>query len=347
MIEWIELKYFRNHEHLKLALDSKTTFLEGSNGSGKTSVLEAIYFSGLLKSHRTSDDKALIQETKPFARINLKTTKHLYQTTISPTGKHLKIDGKPILKMSEYIGGYKVIIFSPEDLDLIKGIPGIRRSFLDIEMFQIDDSYARILNVYKKVLKQRNALLKRLTLKDDLTFIKILNKRLMSEADKIIERRKIFISDLNQAFIKRFKAFNETDRVMLIYEPNTEINTLESMLNERIQKDILSKNTNIGPHRDDFKVLYNGLDAKQYASQGQQRLITIALKLSVIDLLKEKNQIVILLDDVMSELDSQTVKSLESLIHSKYQTIITGIKSNYDNIQTINLDNKGEIIDGQ
>lgn len=347
MIEWIELKYFRNHEHLKLALDSKTTFLEGNNGSGKTSVLEAIYFSGLLKSHRTSDDKALIQETKPFARINLKTTKHLYQTTISPTGKHLKIDGKPILKMSEYIGGYKVIIFSPEDLDLIKGIPGIRRSFLDIEMFQIDDSYARILNVYKKVLKQRNALLKRLTLKDDLTFIKILNKRLMSEADKIIERRKIFISDLNQAFIKRFKAFNETDRVMLIYEPNTEINTLESMLNERIQKDILSKNTNIGPHRDDFKVLYNGLDAKQYASQGQQRLITIALKLSVIDLLKEKNQIVILLDDVMSELDSQTVKSLESLIHSKHQTIITGTKSNYDNIQTINLDNKGEIIDGK
>jgi DNA replication and repair protein RecF len=341
MIEYLEVKNFRNHDFKKIEINSKTTFIEGSNGQGKTSLLEALYFVSLLKSHRTSDDSTLIQSNKPFAKIIVKTTKHTYEVVIQKDSKHLNVDKNQIKKMSQFVGGYKVIMFSPEDLELIKGHPGIRRRFMDIEMYQVKPKYLEQLSVYKQVLKQRNALLKRLKLSDDLTFLKIINKRLSEEANKIIHERTQFIDHLNQALINRFKDFNQTDRVSIIYKPNTPLNSLEGVLNDKIERDILSQTTSSGPHRDDFIIQFNGAEAKEFASQGQQRLITIALKLSLIELIDKDEELIILLDDVLSELDEQAVKEIGNIVHSDYQVIMTGTHSNYENVNLINL-NEGD-----
>ncbi len=328
MIEYVNLRNFRNHEDKKFNLKEKV-FIEGENGVGKTSILEAIYFGSLLKSHRTSDDAALIMNDKIYAKIEIKTNKNLYELVILKDKKHLSINKVQIRKMSEFIGGYKVIIFSPEDLELIKGTPRVRRRFLDIEMFQINKDYLETLNTYKNVLNQRNGLLKRLTLSDDLTFLHILTKKLIEEASVIIKKREIFIKELNKAFKSRFKSLNDLDEVEVQYKENVSLNELERSFKGNIEKDILSKTTNIGPHRDDFLILFNGESAKDFASQGEQRLITIALKLALIDLIKEED-VVVLLDDILSELDHEKVLKIKSLFDLGKQVIITGTKNPFE-----------------
>lgn len=328
MIEYVNLRNFRNHEDKKFNLKEKV-FIEGENGVGKTSILEAIYFGSLLKSHRTSDDAALIMNDKPYAKIEIKTNKNLYELVILKDRKHLSINKVQIRKMSEFIGGYKVIIFSPEDLELIKGTPRVRRRFLDIEMFQINKDYLITLNTYKNILNQRNGLLKRLTLSDDLTFLHILTKKLIEEASVIIKKREKFIKELNKAFKSRFKSLNDLDEVEVQYKENISLNELEESFKGNIEKDILSKATNLGPHRDDFLILFNGESAKDFASQGEQRLITIALKLAIIDLIKEED-VVILLDDILSELDHKKVLKIESLFDLGKQVIITGTNNPFE-----------------
>lgn len=328
MIEYVNLRNFRNHEDKKFNLKEKV-FIEGENGVGKTSILEAIYFGSLLKSHRTSDDAALIMNDKLYAKIEIKTNKNLYELVILKDKKHLSINKVQIRKMSEFIGGYKVIIFSPEDLELIKGTPRVRRRFLDIEMFQINKDYLEILNTYKNVLNQRNGLLKRLTLSDDLTFLHILTKKLIEEASVIIKKREIFIKELNKAFKSRFKSLNDLDEVEVQYKENVSLNELERSFKGNIEKDILSKTTNIGPHRDDFLILFNGESAKDFASQGEQRLIMIALKLALIDLIKEED-VVVLLDDILSELDHEKVLKIKSLFDLGKQVIITGTNNPFE-----------------
>lgn len=341
MVEYVILKNFRNHLDRKIEFPTQMTFIEGENGVGKTSVLEAIYFISLLKSFRTNNDLHLINNEKPYAKITLKTADHLYEAVISKDGKHLKIDGTAILKMSQFIGGFKTIIFSPEDINIILGTPSIRRSFLDIEMVQLDSGYMENLSTYKKVLKERNALLKQLKPKDDLTFLKIINKRLEKEADEIIAKRTTFIKKLNESFKARFKSFNSKDKVELVYEPNSFLNTLEARLNERFSSDLLTQTTSVGPHRDELLILFNDNLARNYASQGQNRLIAIALKLALIDLLNIDEKAIILLDDILSELDEDKVKQIETIFKIKKQIILTGVKSQYQNINVINLNERG------
>ncbi len=343
MIKSIQLKNFRNHEDIVIEFPTQMTFIEGSNGIGKTSILEAIYFISLLKSFRTNDDSNLITNNKPYTKITLQTNHHLYEAVLTDKTKHLKIDGVVIPRMSQFIGGFKTIIFSPEDLNIITGTPGIRRSFLDIEMVQLEDSYIENLSIYKKVLRERNALLKMLKPNDDLTFLKIIDKRLENEASKIILKRQTFIEKLNNAFKSRFKSFNDKDRVELTYEPNTTAEALERRLKERFTNDLLMQSTSVGPHRDEFLIKFNGELAKNYASQGQIRLIAISLKLALIDLLDPNENVVILLDDILSELDEQKIKQIETIFKLQKQIILTGVKSNYTNINIINLDEKRKI----
>ena len=316
------------------------TFLEGLNGSGKTSILEAIYFVSLLKSFRASDDKLLINNNKSFAKIVLKTGDNLFEVVISDSSKHLKINNKVITKMSDFISRFKAIVFSPNDLKLVQGLPGFRRHFMDVTMVQLTKKYLDNLTVYRKVLKERNALLKHLKPKDDLTFLKIINKRLALEADQIIEGRMLFIKKLNKSFIERFKSFNPKDRVNLIYQPNSPLNSLEMILNERFERDLVTQSTSAGPHRDDFLIEFNRKPAKEFASQGQTRLIAIALKLALVDLFERDQDVVILLDDVLSELDDDIKHEIEKLFTMKKQIILTGTKSEYKNVKTINLDRK-------
>ncbi|MDY0210314.1 MAG: DNA replication/repair protein RecF [Acholeplasma sp.] len=327
MINEIKLKQFRNHESLALEIHSKRVFIFGKNGLGKTSLLESIYFASLAKSHRTSLDGSLIMNHKPFAKIDIKTDKHHYQVVISEEGTKTAIDKKPISKLSEYIGGYRVIMFAPEDLELIKGQPSIRRQFLDIEMTQIHKPYLFVLSKYKQILKQRNALLKNIDPKDDLTFFNIITDQLSIIGEELIGKRERFVTSLNQAFIRRFKDFNDTDDVRLVYQPNSPLNALKLMLYEKKDKDIFTQTTSYGPHRDDLVFMFNDQEAKQFASQGQQRLMVIALKLALLDIYdKEDLETVLLLDDVLSELDQEKKMKLLNNLPSKHQTFISGVE---------------------
>lgn len=344
MIKRVVLRQFRNHDKLQLQFHSNKAFIYGDNGKGKTSILEAIYYGSLTKSHRTTEDRFLIKNNTLFSNISITTDKHLYELVIEPFGKRMFVDKKAVHKTSDYVGGYHAIMFSPEDLELVKGIPSVRRQFLDIEMSQKDKSYLFVLSKYKQILKQRNALLKNLTLKDDLTFLKILSSQLSVVADQLIFQRTQFIEALNQAFKIHFTRFNKQDEVDIVYQPNTPLKTLERVLNEKKDKDIVTQTTNYGPHRDDFSLKLNKQDAKTHASQGQQRLMVLSLKLALLDLIKDKQkEVVLLLDDVLSELDDLKKQQLITHLPNEHQVIISGVSfyGNKKEIQAINL-NEGE-----
>lgn len=340
MIEYLEIKNFRNHDYIKVDFLNKNTFIEGLNGSGKTSIVEAINYVSLLKSFKTNNDDHLVKEDKPCFKIVLKTNKDLFEVVYNKGVKVLHINKKNITKMSEFITRFKTVVFSPEDLNLVYGTPNERRTFIDVVMVQENKDYLEDLSTYKKVLKERNALLKQINENSDLTFLKIINKRLEVEANKIIEKRTEFIGKLNKAFKVRFKSLNKKDDVEVVYEPNTPLNRLELTLNDRFKRDLLEKTTTAGPHRDELLIKFNDNLAKDYASQGQVRLIVIALKLALVDVYKEKEEVVVLLDDVLSELDDVVIREMENLFNLKKQIIITGTKCNYQNIKIINLNNK-------
>lgn len=340
MIETLELRNFRNHKHIKVDFLSKNTFIEGLNGSGKTSIVEAINYISTLKSFKTVDDESLVLKDKPYFKIVLKTKKDTYEVVYNEGKKLLKINQKIYKKMSDFIANFKTVIFSPEDLNLIYGFPGIRRSFIDIVMVQINKAHLENLSTYKTILKERNALLKKLSEKSDLTFLKIINKRLEVEADKIITARTLFIEKLNKAFKRRFKSFNNKDDVEVVYKPNTSLNTLEAVLNGKFRADLLTQNTSAGPHRDELLFYFNKNNAKEFASQGQVRLITLSLKLALIDLYDKNEEIVILLDDVFSELDDGVVLELKKLLQLKNQVIFTGTNCIYKEMNILNLSKK-------
>lgn len=326
MIRSLDLKNFRNHHQLSLIFEQKKSFIYGDNGVGKTSILEAIYYGSLTKSHRASDDKHLIKKNSEFANVKVKTDKHIYEIVLSSLGKRTYIDKKAVHKISDFVGGYHAIMFAPEDLELIKGNPGVRRQFLDIEMSQSNKPYMFVLQKYKQLLKHRNALLKNLSLKDDLTFLKIISKQLSEVADQLITARHEFLLSLNHAFKERFRLFNFVDEVDITYNPNVDLNKLEHVLNEKKEKDIITQTTNYGPHRDDFNLKFNHFDAKSHASQGQQRLMVLSLKLSLLDLITDNNkEVVLLLDDVLSELDDDTKQKLITNLPKKHQVIISGV----------------------
>ena len=347
MINEIRLKQFRNHHDYKVEIHHNRVFIFGENGLGKTSLLESIYFASLCKSHRTSIDQALIERNQPFGKLLIKTDQHSYEVIISESGVRAYIDKKQIHKLSEYIGGYRVIMFAPEDLELIKGQPAIRRQFLDIEMSQIHKPYLFTLLKYKQILKQRNALLKQLSPKDDLTFFNIITDQLSIEGETIMQKRSRFIEKMNQAFKKRFKDFNDKDNVRLEYQPNVPLNELKSFLYEKKDKDILQQNTQSGPHRDEVMIYFNDQEAKQFASQGQQRLMVISLKLALLDIYDNENlETILLLDDVLSELDLEKKTKLLTHLPNKHQTFITGVDVfDFKDIQKIEL--KKEHKDGQ
>lgn len=340
MIEYLELRNFRNHNHIKIRFQYENTFIEGLNGSGKTSIVEAINYVSTLKSFKMADDESLLQTDKQYFKIVLKTKQNEFEIVYNEGKKLLKINKVIYQKMSEFIANLKTIVFSPEDLNLVNGSPGVRRNFLDMVMVQINKTYLNNLTIYKKVLKERNALLKNLKESSDLTFFKIINKRLADEANKIILKRSEFISKLNQAFKAQFKSFNNKDEVELSYEANTEASALEAVLNKRFKTDLLTETTSVGPHRDELLIKFNGNLAKDYASQGQKRLITLSLKLALIDLYENKEEIIILLDDVLSELDDVTINELGNLLKIKNQVIITGVNNKYQNIKVLNLNKK-------
>ena len=345
-LESIEVGNFRNYENAKLEFHPKTNILYGDNAQGKTNILEAIYVSATTKSHKGSKDKEIINFDKEEAHIRTYLEKENVETRVDMhlrknKSKGIAIDGQKIKKAADLMGLLNVVFFSPEDLSIIKDGPAERRRFADMELCQLDSFYLYNLNHYNKIIGQRNKLLKDMYFQPELKeTLNIWDSQLVSFGSKIIERREQFVKQLGDIIFDIHKKLSGgKEELVIAYEPDVSIEDFEKQMKYNQDKDIRLKQTTTGPHRDDFSFVVNGVDIRKYGSQGQQRTAALSLKLSEIELVKKisKDTPVLLLDDVLSELDSNRQNYLLNSI-GNIQTIIscTGLDEFINNRFEIN-----------
>ena len=331
ILKSLELANLRNYEELNISFDKGTNILYGDNAQGKTNILEAIYVSATTKSHKGSKDKEIINFDKEEAHIRTYLEKENVETRVDMhlrknKSKGIAIDGQKIKKAADLMGLLNVVFFSPEDLSIIKDGPAERRRFADMELCQLDSFYLYNLNHYNKIIGQRNKLLKDMYFQPELKeTLNIWDSQLVSFGSKIIERREQFVKQLGDIIFDIHKKLSGgKEELVIAYEPDVSIEDFEKQMKYNQDKDIRLKQTTTGPHRDDFSFVVNGVDIRKYGSQGQQRTAALSLKLSEIELVKKisKDTPVLLLDDVLSELDSNRQNYLLNSI-GNIQTIIT------------------------
>ena len=333
VVESLNLEHYRNYQELSIEFSDGTNILYGDNAQGKTNILEALYVCSTTKSHRGSRDKEIIQFGEDESHIKLIVRKkdvpyrvdmHLKKNKT----KGIAINGLPIKRASELFGIVNVVFFSPEDLSIIKSGPSERRKFIDIELCQLDKFYLHNIVNYNKIINQRNKLLKDISFHFDKSLYDTLDVwdiQLADYGNKIIKRREEFIHQINEII---FGIHNNLsggrESIELRYEPNAEAVDIYNELIKNRDRDMKLKSTSVGPHRDDIGFYIKDIDIRKYGSQGQQRTAALSLKLSEIELVKKiiHDSPVLLLDDVMSELDSsrqnQLLNSLDGI-----QTIVT------------------------
>ncbi len=334
IIKSLELADFRNYEKLKIDFSSGTNILYGDNAQGKTNILEAIYVSATTKSHKGSKDKEIIRFGMEEAHIRTILERDSAEYRIDMhlrknRSKGIAIDGQKIKRASDLIGRLNVVFFSPEDLSIIKNGPSERRRFMDMELCQLDHIYLNSLSKYNKLVIERNKVLKDLYEHPENTvLLDVQDKQLCEYGSVIIRARDKFIKELNEIISPiHEKLTGGKELLSVYYEPNVEVEDLEKKLSSSRKKDIYTKQTTVGPHKDDFSFMIGspcGTDLRKYGSQGQQRTASLSLKLSEIEIVKrsKKKNPVLLLDDVLSELDSNRQNYLLNTI-GDIQTIIT------------------------
>lgn len=330
-IRSIELKNFRNYENLEISFDEGTNILFGDNAQGKTNILEAAYMSGTTKSHKGSRDKEMIRFGEEEAHLKTVVVRggREYQIDMhlkKNRAKGIAIDKIPIKKASELFGILNIVFFSPEDLNIIKNGPAERRRFLDSELCQLDRIYLADLTNYNKILAQRNKLLKDMIYRPSLSdTLPVWDMQLIETGKKIIRRRKQFVDELREIVSDiHYRISGGKEDLFLKYEPNIDDIFFEDELSRAKEKDKKLCQTSVGPHRDDLLFSIGDVDIRKYGSQGQQRTSALSLKLSEIELVRKSisDTPVLLLDDVLSELDSSRQNYLLNNI-SDTQTIIT------------------------
>lgn len=330
-IRSIELKNFRNYENLEISFDEGTNILFGDNAQGKTNILEAAYMSGTTKSHKGSHDREMIRFGEEEAHLKTVVVRggREYQIDMhlkKNRAKGIAIDKIPIKKASELFGILNIVFFSPEDLNIIKNGPAERRRFLDSELCQLDRIYLADLTNYNKILAQRNKLLKDMIYRPSLSdTLPVWDMQLIETGKKIIRRRKQFVDELREIVSDiHYRISGGKEELFLKYEPNIDDIFFEDELSRAKEKDKKLCQTSVGPHRDDLLFSIGDVDIRKYGSQGQQRTSALSLKLSEIELVRKSisDTPVLLLDDVLSELDSSRQNYLLNNI-SDTQTIIT------------------------
>ena len=331
IIKSIELQNFRNYEDLNISFDEGTNIFYGDNAQGKTNILEAAYLSGTTKSHKCSKDKEMIRFGEQESHIRTVVVKKEKEYQIDMHLKHnrskgIAINKVPIKKASELFGILNMVFFSPEDLNIIKNGPAERRRFLDSELCQLDKIYLSDLTTYNKILNQRNKLLKDMVYRPDLKdTLPVWDMQLVETGRKIIRRRKQFVDELNEIVHDiHYRISGEKEDLLLQYEPSIEDIFFEDELSRVKERDMRQCMTSVGPHRDDLLFSIGEVDIRKFGSQGQQRTSALSLKLSEIELVKRSihDTPVLLLDDVLSELDSNRQNYLLNSIHDT-QTLIT------------------------
>lgn len=349
-IKSIELKNFRNYEHLSLEFSSNKVLLIGKNAQGKTNLLESLYYLSCLNSSRAKTDSELILWNKDFTKLKatiLKndTEKELEILINPPKRKELKVNGIKKTKSSEFCTNLSVVSFSVNDLLLLRGVPDDRRGWLDMAISQIYPAYPDRISKYNKIRTQKNNHLKDIkgNIHADTSLLDVFNSQLSVAGSNIIFLRLKFLQELQKiAMEKHFQIANQ-ETLTTIYNSTVcsdidfcsvkdlsveEIaKAFEQKLQERKLEEIIRAQSLVGPHRDDVSFYINAIEAKKFASQGQQRTIVLSLKLAELELVKEKidDIPILLLDDVLAELDNIRQNYLLNAIGTKTQTIITSV----------------------
>lgn len=335
-IKEMKINYFRCYSSASFEFSKTKNIIIGNNGIGKTTIVEALCYLCLGKSFKNAKDSEIIKIDAPYfnviGEIDDSSKSSISKIVVGYDKKTKKISNNGVFykTLSEYVGKYKVVSFSPDDLDLIKGSPTVRRRLIDMYLCQKEHEYMKTLSEYKHILKQRNELLKNKSI--DMQYLKIITETLIEKAIYIVNKRNEFIKNLSCFVKKKSQTLtNGTETVHLEYKPNCNINEIHEKIQNDQQLDILTQSTNNGPHRDDVVIYVNNQKASVYSSQGQIRTAVLAIKLSIVEYFKTiDDNIIIILDDVFSELDNfRQVSLIESIGHHN-QVFITS--TNVDNI---------------
>mgnify|MGYP002647085145 CR=1 FL=1 len=351
-VENVKLMNFRNYEYGNVSFEKGANFIYGSNASGKTNVIESIYLAATTKSHRLSKDKEIIMYDKDNAKISVSfcsANRHNRSDIILNHNKKKQLfkNGVPVAKSSDMMGFLNVVLFSPDDLRLIKGSPRERRRMIDIGICQLKTIYFNALINYNHILEQKNNLLKTNPNSDH---IWIWNSKLCEYGGLISYIRQSYIKNINY-YAQLYHSTICKEKLRIIYKSGigmleeTDISQkqyceiMENEIEKNKEKEIKNRLSLIGPHRDDFTAYLDDKEAKIYGSQGQQRTISICLKLAEVDIIKKekKESPVLLLDDALGELDTKRQKFVLKNFDN-IQTIITGTeKKEIENIKNVNL----------
>jgi len=341
-IEKLALTNYRNYEELFVEFENKVNVILGENAQGKTNVMESIYVLAMAKSHRTSNDKELILWDQEYAKIEGRVQKQHsslpLQLVISKKGKKAKSNHIEQQRLSQYVGNMNVVMFAPEDLNIVKGSPQVRRRFIDMEIGQVSSIYLHDMSQYQKILQQRNHYLKMMQIKKqtDVTMLEVLTEQFMAIAVKVVKKRFEFLRLLENWAKPIHQGISRgLETLEIIYKPSVEVlegQDLSKMIASFEEKFVKVKSREIergttlfGPHRDDLLFFVNGRDVQTFGSQGQQRTTALSVKLAEIELIY--NEIgeypILLLDDVLSELDDYRQSHLLNTIQGKVQTFVT------------------------
>lgn len=349
----LELINFRNYKKKNFDNFSNLNIIIGKNGIGKTSIIEAIYLGSLAKSFKTNNELSIIKNNEEYFRIKIHYFDYFPKKTLEvfldKNGKKTKINSKMQRKLSDFISQYRIIMLSPDELKLIKASPNTRRNYLNIQISQLHKEYLHYLNNYNNLIKNKNDFLKKLMLNSNLDqrYLDIVDEKIVEEGIKIYNYRKKYIDEINKYINDIFNNYIKGEKISIDYISDYKINDKEKILNElkkNRRKEINIGMTSFGVHRDDYEFMHNGNNSKEYSSQGIQKLIVLAMKLSEVKIfIKEYNIYpILLLDDLFSELDEKNRNNIFKSLDKEIQIFIT--TTDLKNINK-NIKNKAKIYD--
>ena len=359
----LDLVQFRNYKKCSIKLGKNINIFIGNNGQGKTNILEAIYVLAVTKSHRFGEQYNMIRRGSDLAKVKgIVRLDKIYKDLEVDIGKIQKktfLNRTEIRKISDYITNLNVILFTPDDLDIIKGAPQGRRNLLNIEISQINQHYLQCLNEYNKILKTRNEYLKTLYINhlSDFRYLDILTDKLIDRAVYIYRYRMQFLSDINQRLPIIYKDITGYDNLYIRYDNSIDIDgfdedfvrlLLKRKFKSHLERELQQGSTLYGPHRDDFCFYLGDENVRLYVSQGGQRLAIIAFKLAEVSIFKEctGQTHILLLDDIFSEIDSKKRRKLITYIQNDVQTIITATDLKNINKKTLENSKIFEVFSG-
>lgn len=345
-LQSLHLNQFRNYSDQTVEFVAPKTILLGENAQGKSNLLEAVELLATLKSHRTSRDRDLVQNEMAAAQIRASLKRELGVSSLQLTLRRgsrrtAVVNGETLRRQQDFLGNLNAVQFSCLDLELVRGGPGIRRIWTDTLLMQLEPVYVHILQQYGQVLKQRNAFIKQQTADPektpplDPTQLALWDAQLATLGTRVIRRRARMLQRLIPIARSWHQAISgSTEQLEIHYSPNVEVDTddadkIQQVFLEKLQSRAMAeyyqRTTLVGPHRDDINFLIDGTPARQYGSQGQQRTLVLALKLSELQLIEEVvgEPPLLLLDDVLAELDLNRQNQLLDTIQDRFQTLIT------------------------